>query len=112
MKLLNFFTVISISTAFTPTPLISQSSTIPPSSSTSALFDAPEPKILISAPELPRQEDGKVHVPVIPAFAGFLAVAAAGIAKTRENRMNNQVKREENSAELLEAVKAYNNRNK
>jgi len=49
---------------------------------------------------------------VIPAFAAFLAVAGAGIFKTRENRMKNQVKREENSAELLEAVKAYNNRDK
>ncbi|GMH70988.1 hypothetical protein TrRE_jg11307, partial [Triparma retinervis] len=65
-----------------------------PSSSPFSLKAAPEPKILLSAPELPRQEDGKVHVPVIPAFAGFLAVAAAGIAKTRENRINNQVKRE------------------
>lgn len=83
------------------------------SSPSTALFDvlsdgAPEPKILLKGPELPRESDGLVHVPVIPALGGMFALFLSTGFKMRENRINTAEKREQNSADLLEAVKRRN----
>ncbi|GMH91093.1 hypothetical protein TrVE_jg5039 [Triparma verrucosa] len=97
--------ICSLSLGFTPTPFLSKRPSSPPST---ILFEKTEAKILLKGPELPRESDGLVHVPAVPALGGFLAFFLATGYKIRENRINTAEKREKASADLLEAVKARN----
>ena len=55
-----------------------------------------------------RADDGLVHLPTVPLLAAGLALFVSTGFKMRDNRMKTAVKREENSKQLLEDVKAYN----